>query len=590
LPLPESVKGLFQRRLGELGDDARSVLLAAAVIGAEVAPCCLLDVVPELPPSRLYESLDVLCERQILRSHHDGYAFTHDKIRETIYDLAPEDEKQRVHLRAGECLADHRGRPGHPPIADEALAHHFAAGKDTVRALEHLDRASDVAFRSGAHRAAAEMLGRALDLMSRTGEVDPTRAAVWRRKRGDARFALGDVDGCIEDSRAALALLGHPLPVTEAGWKLRAFTGLMAVLFVGALSPSRSTARRTDRLEAARCAGQLASSYYFTLSLTPMLAVLLWGLLWAWRSGRAELVIEAQARLAYVAGVAGLRRLASRLFERAGKLATHKGHRAARARGLYLEALYGLGLGDWKHVVASAEAAAEVLREIGDRQDVEIAQTVAAHADYYRGDVETAAVGFEAVLASARARTNVQHLGWGLFLTARSALAQGRTAEAVTSLEEARRLLRPSADRSSIAICEGLLATAYLRAQDLEGAAAVLADLLPRLTRGAMPLPPCLDAYLGAAETAIGLWRARRDDGSREVDARRAVGALARFSRLFPFARPATHRLRAEMHALRGRDGAALAELRRSRRLADGLGMKLEVVAITKGAEACRGR
>jgi hypothetical protein len=94
-----------------------------------------------------------------------------------------------------------------------------------------------------------------------------------------------------------------------------------------------------------------------------------------------------------------------------------------------------------------------------------------------------------------------------------------------------------------------------------------------------MPLPPCFDAYLGAAEAALGLWRARRTDPARELDARRAVRALGRFARLFPFASPAAHRLAAEVHALRGRRRAAFAELRRSRSLAEGLGMKLEVVA-----------
>lgn len=63
------------------------------------------------------------------------------------------------------------------------------------------------------------------------------------------------------------------------------------------------------------------------------------------------------------------------------------------------------------------------------------------------------------------------------------------------------------------------------------------------------------------------------------------MGALARFARIFPFARPAAHRLKAEVHSLHGRTRAALAEARRSRVLAEKLGMKLEVVAAQR-AEA----
>jgi predicted Ser/Thr protein kinase len=335
LPLPQSVKILFERRLADLGEDARKVLLAVAVIGAEVPLCCLVGVVAEIPSVRFFESLDLLCERQILRNGPEGYAFTHDKLRETLYDLTPEAERRHVHLRAAVYLEEHRTQaPKHAPISDEALAHHFAAGGQPIRALDYLDRAGDVAFRSGAHEAAVEIFGRALSLAGPAEDAaSKRRSAGWRQKRGDARFAIGDVDGCIEDSRAALELLGHPVPTTKLGWVLRVVTGFAMVLASGLWMRMRAPRpRRADRLEVARCAGQLASSYYFTLSLTEMLAVLLWGLLWARRSARPELVVEAQARLAYVAGVAGVRTLARSLFAGAQQLARPREHRAgARA-------------------------------------------------------------------------------------------------------------------------------------------------------------------------------------------------------------------------------------------------------------------
>ncbi len=238
----------------------------------------------------------------------------------------------------------------------------------------------------------------------------------------------------------------------------------------------------------------------------------------------------------------------------------------------------------------SARSAAEVLREIGDVQDVEIAQTVVSHADYYRGDTAAAATGFEAVLASARDRKNVQHIGWGLFLTARSALAEGRTADAVPPLEEARRVLEPIADRSSIAICEGLLATAHARAGAMDAATAVLGALLPRLTGGVMPLPPCFDAYVGASEAAVTLWRHDRNSAARARDARLALRALGRFARLCPFARAPLMRLRGEVLALRDRRRAGLAQLRASQALADTLGMKLEAGAARAAEEYWRAR
>ena len=503
LPLPDSIKVLFERRLVDLDDDARAVMLAAAVIGAEVPACCLQGVAPGMSPALLAAAVDVLCERQILRPHADGYAFTHDKLRETAYDLAPEAERRRVHLRAAIFLEAHRSADlDHAPVADEALAHHFEAAAEPARARSRTSIARrtspSAAGRTAPRPRRSGRAPRAARAHARTELRRQRRALFHRRqlrKRGEARFALGEVDGCIEDSRAALALLGLPLPTTTAGWAASVARGFARVALQGARG---SAVQVTDGPEAARCAGQLADGYYFTLQLTPMLAVLFWGLLWARRSNQRELVIEAQARLAYVAGVAGVRGVARALFGRAGRLAVHDDHRPSRARAQYLEALYGLGQGEWDRVARLAGAAAQVLAEAGDVQDVEIAQTVTAHAAYYRGDVAGAAAGFRTVLASARDRTNVQHFGWGLFLTARSALASGRVDEAVATLEQARGVLQPIADRSSIAICEGLLATAYARRGDLDAAAGVLRGLLPRLVHGVMPLPPCFDAYLGA--------------------------------------------------------------------------------------------
>jgi hypothetical protein len=216
---------------------------------------------------------------------------------------------------------------------------------------------------------------------------------------------------------------------------------------------------------------------------------------------------------------------------------------------------------------------------VGDVQDVEIAQTVAAHARYYRGEVTLASAGFEVVLASARERTNRQHIGWALFAIARSSLALGQDHHAVRPLEEARDLLRTSSDRYSIAICEGLLATAYVKTKAFEAADAVLEELMPRLALGPMPLPPCFDAYLGAAEASFALWRRSPLDRKLARRAARALHELRRFAAAFPMARAASHRLRGEHFALGGRIRPAVAAFRTARGLARRRCMTLEAAA-----------
>ena len=592
LPLPESLKILFQRRLADLDEESQSVLLASAVIGAEVPLCCLAGVVASLPFSRLLECLDLLCERQILRSRADGYAFTHDKLRETLYDLTPEAERRRVHLRAAVFLEEHRAQgPRHAPISDEALAHHFAAGGDGVRALSYLDRAGEVAFRSGAHQAAAELFSRALGLADQVGDdVGSERAAAWRRKRADARFAIGDVRGLHRGLPRGAGAPGPPGAEDEPGMERACRVGADDGAGARASRPSAAIQRAFVGSRGSQVRGPsrellllhaLAHSHARRAAVGADLGA-------TFRPAGAGHRGSGAPRLC--GRGRGCSRLARSLFARAQRLAVHRDHRGAKARAQYLEALYGLGLGDWDRVSTSARSAAEVLREIGDVQDVEIAQTVVSHADYYRGDTAAAAAGFEAVLASARDRKNVQHIGWGLFLTARSALAEGRTADAVPRLEEARRLLEPIADRSSIAICEGLLATAHARAGAMDAATTVLGDLLPRLTGGVMPLPPCFDAYVGASEAAVTLLRHDCNSAARARDAQLALRALGRFAFLCPFAKAPLLRLRGEVLALDDRRRAGLAQLGKARELAGTLGMKLEAGAARAAEEYWRAR
>ncbi len=582
IPMPESLRQLFQRRLADVTDDGRAVLLAAAVVGVESPRSFLGAMLGTMPARRLSDALDLLCERQIvLRKPDDGYAFAHDKIRETVYEVAPDGERRRVHLAAGVCLEKQRAAGStHAAISDEALAHHFAVGGDPARAVDYLEKAGDRASRGGAHRAAAELFGRAIDLRGAVGgAVDPIRAATWSRKRARARFAIGDVPGCIEDSHVALRGLGYRVPESTAGWFLRVALGLLGVT-MSLLFPWAARQKDVPRkLEAARCAGELASAYYFTVDLTPMLAVLLDGFVWARGSAAPDLVVESQSRLGYIAGVAGFPRLAAAVFRSAERIASGAGHRKAHALTLYLRALHLLGLGAWDEVIAAASGAAALLEELGDIQDVEIAQTVASHARYHRGEVAEAAAGFEAVLASARDRTNVQHIGWGLFLTARSALALEQAALAIPKLVEARALLRENGDRYSISITEGLLAVAYVRTHAFDDAEEVLDSLMARLALGPMPLPPCYEAFTGATEAAFAFWRAEPTSVARARRARRALRELERFARAFPMARAAAQRARGEQLALRGKRAAALAAFEASAALAVRHRMTLEAAA-----------
>src|SRR5262249_31161498 len=220
---------------------------------------------------------------------------------------------------------------------------------------------------------------------------------------------------------------------------------------------ARSEDERAHSLEAAQTAGQLASIYYFTGNALPMVGLLLLGVNQAERAGSPSTVVESYARLGYIAGVAGLHRAAQRYFHRAAAV-SRDGASSDRAMTLYLHSFYHLGLGQWRDAEGKGNSAVSLLLDNGDRQGAEIAQTIASHAVYFSGRFREARSRYLQVLEWARARGNVQHEAWGLYLLARSDLALGDVEVATEELEDAQRLLDTIVDRFSTVISGGLLA------------------------------------------------------------------------------------------------------------------------------------
>jgi len=126
----------------------------------------------------------------------DGFAFTHDKIREVLYQELNPIRRRRLHQRIGETLETLYGAPrddGEPAAArsDEHaqdLAHHFMHAGDLSKSLTYSRRAAANAERVFAHdevleflvqaRESAEALHRAIDLHAideAIGDIHETR-------------------------------------------------------------------------------------------------------------------------------------------------------------------------------------------------------------------------------------------------------------------------------------------------------------------------------------------------------------------------------------------------------------------------------
>lgn len=235
-PLPRGVRDLLRGRLASLGEVTRQVLAAGAAIGRSFD----LDVLREASGRSEEETVAALEELVARGFVHEvaptGHDFSHEKMRELVYEETGLARRRLLHRRVAEALLRHsRG------LRDEAslsagIAHHFRLAGREGEAAEHFRRAGERARALHANAEALEHLRAALalghpdaaavheaigDVLTLRGEYgaalasyetaaamsDPKEAAGIEHKLGNLHHRRGDWDLAESHFRAALDAL-----------------------------------------------------------------------------------------------------------------------------------------------------------------------------------------------------------------------------------------------------------------------------------------------------------------------------------------------------------------------------------------------
>ena len=133
--VPEPVRVITNARLAELSVPTRSVLKAAAVLGARFRRD-VLGSVTGVPPGELADALATGRDARLLEPAGAGEdRFRHEMVRDAVYDAIPEADREELHAQAGGVLAaEYARRAGDramAALAFEDVAHwyeHLAAG------------------------------------------------------------------------------------------------------------------------------------------------------------------------------------------------------------------------------------------------------------------------------------------------------------------------------------------------------------------------------------------------------------------------------------------------------------------------------
>lgn len=166
LPLPPKIQSAIESRLVRLSPAARALIDVAAVVGRAFTPS-LLEAATGSSEDTLVQGLDELWQQQIIRDHGmavDAYDFTHDKLREVVYNTLSPMRLRLLHRRiaaALETLYANRIESVSPQIA----LHYERAGQRRLAAGWY-GRAASAAHRVSALQDALVHLDQGLLLLA----------------------------------------------------------------------------------------------------------------------------------------------------------------------------------------------------------------------------------------------------------------------------------------------------------------------------------------------------------------------------------------------------------------------------------------
>lgn len=230
-PLPvRDLSAVLVNRLAQVSPAARAVAGLAAAVGRDVT-LDLLTEASDLDADAVVSAVDELWRSRIVREVGDGYAFSHDLLREAAYDQISPPGRWLRHRRVAQALellhADDTD------AVSAQLAEQYARGGRGERAIGYYRRAADVAAGMFAHTEAIRLHKAALaivatlpDGLDRNRHELAVQEAVAAPLNARFGYASPQVRQTLERCIELADLLGR----RES--KLNALVGLWSSLFV----------------------------------------------------------------------------------------------------------------------------------------------------------------------------------------------------------------------------------------------------------------------------------------------------------------------------------------------------------------------
>ena len=206
LVIPQSVKETIGNRLDRVGDQTNEVLRIAAVLGKTFSFDELQAAADNISEDVLLDALDESTTAQLINSTgSESFTFTHDKIREVLYEELNPIRRRRLHRHAAEGL---KRRGGTSACAVERLAYHYIQAGDYENGLIYAKRAAAEAEKVFAIDEVIAAYGRARDCAEALGLTEEQLAL--EESIGKTYLLHGDLIPAGEHFERAMKLTMDP--------------------------------------------------------------------------------------------------------------------------------------------------------------------------------------------------------------------------------------------------------------------------------------------------------------------------------------------------------------------------------------------
>ena len=259
LSFPDSIDSVITSRIDLLTAQQQVTLKVASVIGRVFAYSTLFDIHPiEANKPDLHDQLNTLERLDITPVETPepdlSYIFKHIITQEVAYKLMSFAQRQGLHKAIAEWLENSYSEDLSPYYA--LLAYHYqkALGDQydridlAAKTIEYLEKAADRSLDNFANREAVGFYSELLRLDDLTGNPsDRLSRARWQRGLGEANCRLGEWEMGSEQIKAALALLGHPIPTGNVELALKLAGQILKQAYYRLRYSDRPTKANLDR-------------------------------------------------------------------------------------------------------------------------------------------------------------------------------------------------------------------------------------------------------------------------------------------------------------------------------------------------------